>query len=282
MRRAPPGSGPHCDSVAMVRRDSLSGALPIPWEAVGRWSPVSPGSRGQRNTRARAAACFSEAARSGVPPRAAAIRPVSIARAARGSTPGKVSGGGGGSDPRGRDRSLHTAAPVPQTRRAREPQLARSAHHAASPPHRNAPHDGFVVARRPVDRRCSGRGRTRLSATRGTARPTEAGPALDPSAARASASLRARTRRDRTYASRRAEILRNAAAARRLLMRRWIAAIAYREPRIALRPARLSAQPWIRLTDTVVRASARSGRAECRSRVLVMVPSRSAISNPVH
>ncbi len=78
-----PGSGRQCDSVAMVRRDSLSGELSILWEAVGRWSPASPSSRGHRNTLDRSNCEFSAGAalrgmRPSAPGDRAAVRPVSI------------------------------------------------------------------------------------------------------------------------------------------------------------------------------------------------------------
>lgn len=169
-------------------------------------------------------------------------------------------------EPRGRDRSLRSAAAVPQTRRARGPQIPRPAHHAASPPHRNAP------ARRPRCRARRGRSPllrlrpTRLSATRGPCVATEASPRWIQArcAYRAAASSEA-TRSNLRVASR--EDHGNARGARRVFMKRWIAAIAYREPRIALRPDSFSScAPWIHLTDTWSMSAQEPGRAECRSR----------------
>lgn len=262
---SPPGSGRHCDSAAMVRRDSLSGELPIlvgGRRGAGRRPHLALAAIVTRDLVRTAsflepcagvACCHARAADE------AAGRPVSIDRAARGGAPGHVRRGRG--EPRGRDRALHSAATVPQIRRARAGRRSRC---AATPRRRrtetprstassSARSASIAVAPAAADTtECdslSGRGHRKPVLRWIRARPCGArirGPASSEAEA---TNLRVASRGDRG----------NAVGAHRVLRKTLDRGQANREPRMALRPAQVSCVPWIRLTEAVVGARAKTG-----------------------
>ena len=194
-----PGIRRQCDSVAMVQRDSQSGRAAIPRHTVEHRSPASPSYRGQRNTRGRLDRRFfgcGDVGRSALQSRKR--RPTGQARS-RGQRQRTTQLRSGRVElPRDRDRTLHSTAAIPQTRRACAAAFAVRGSRAAPSVHRNAPGDDERVRRRSSTERHSlcadGVRRARRCGVRAT-EPDELG------AHAARATLRCASRAARTTAA---------------------------------------------------------------------------------